>query len=178
MERSRRRHAMLLAMLAGLLPLTVFAVQAGPLVVWNATANTPVTYGACAVGREPEAPPRRRLRAVLARPAQHPAVRPTRLSATRHALLKRVAAVDRHAVRERAGKFSIEGRAIARTLPVGGRGRRLAAGTVCGNLPNGEIFVLIPRVPTSLDGRDLGLTPIRAVIGRVTPLWLPGGRPR
>ena len=55
---------MLLAMLAGLLPLTVFAVQAGPLVVWNATANTPVTYGACAVGREPEAPPRRRLRAV------------------------------------------------------------------------------------------------------------------
>ena len=33
---------MLLAMLAGLLPLTVFAVQAGPLVVWNATASTPV----------------------------------------------------------------------------------------------------------------------------------------
>ncbi len=61
---------MLLAMLAGLLPLTVFAVQAGPLVVWNATASTPVTCGACAVGREPEAPPRRRLRAVLARPAQ------------------------------------------------------------------------------------------------------------
>ena len=33
---------MLLAMLAGLLPLAASAVQARPLVVWNATASTPV----------------------------------------------------------------------------------------------------------------------------------------
>nr|MBW4093685.1 conjugal transfer protein TraF [Pseudomonadota bacterium] len=48
----------------------------------------------------------------------------------------------------------------------------LAAWSGCGRLPNGEIFVLIPSVPTSLDGRYFGPTPIRAVIGRVTPLWL------
>jgi len=41
-ERSRRRHANLLALLAGLLLLAASAVQARPLVVWNATASTPV----------------------------------------------------------------------------------------------------------------------------------------
>jgi len=38
--------------------------------------------------------------------------------------------------------------------------------------------MLIPSVPTALDGRYLEPRPIRAVIGRVTPLWLPGGRTR
>ena len=85
---------------------------------------------------------------------------------------------DRRSACERDGELSIDGRAIARALPVDGRGRRLAAWSGCGRLPNGEIFVLIPSVPTSLDGRYFGPTPIRAVIGRVMPLWLPGGRTR
>ena len=79
---------------------------------------------------------------------------------------------------EREGRVSIDGRTAAHALPVDGRGRRLIAWSGCGRLPNGEIFVLIPSVPTSLDGRYFGPTPIRAVIGRVAPLWLPGRRTR
>ena len=75
-------------------------------------------------------------------------------------------------------EVSIDGRTVARALPVDGRGRTLAAWSGCGRLPTGEIFVLIPSVPTSLDGRYFGPTAIRAVIGRVTPLWLPGRRTR
>ena len=69
MKRDRRkRHAMLLAMLAGLLLLAASAVQARPLVVWNATASTPVGVWRVLPAAS-RAPPRRQLRAVLARPA-------------------------------------------------------------------------------------------------------------
>ena len=43
MKRDRRnRRAVLLGMMAGLLLLAASAVQARPLVVWNATASTPI----------------------------------------------------------------------------------------------------------------------------------------
>ena len=93
-------------------------------------------------------------------------------------LLKRIAAVAGQTVCECDGAVSINGRTIARALPVDERGRRMAAWRGCGRLPNGEIFVLIRGAPTSLDRRYFGPTPIRAVIGRVTPLWPPGRRTR
>ena len=176
MKRNRRnRHAVLLSMLAGLLLLAGSAVQARPLVVWNATASTPVGLLPAAsrkhlrVGDYVLLWPNRRSAQLFARRGYLPRGVP---------LLKRVAAVAGQAVCERDGEVSINGRTIARALPVDGRGRSLAAWSGCGRLPNGEIFVLIPSVPTSLDGRYFGPTPIRAVIGRVTPLWLPGGRTR
>ena len=179
MKRDRRnRHAVLLAMLAGLLLLAAAAVQARPLVVWNATASTPVglwhvlpaaSLKHLRVGDYVLFWPGRRSAQLFARRGYLPRGVP---------LLKRVVAVAGQTVCERDGEVSIDGRAVARALPVDGRGRRLAAWSGCGRLPNGEIFVLIPSVPTSLDGRYFGPTPIRTVIGRVTPLWLPGGRTR
>ena len=179
MKRNRRkRHAVLLGMLAGLLLVAASAVQARPLVVWNATASTPV-----GLWRVLSAASRKHLRVgdyVLFWPNR----RSARLFARRGylplgvPLLKRVAAVAGQAVCERDGKVSVDGRTVARALPVDGRGRRLAAWSGCGRLPNDEIFVLIPSVPTSLDGRYFGPTPIRTVIGRVTSLWLPGGQTR
>ena len=177
-RRLQRRRALLLAMLTGLLLLAASAVLARPLVVWNATASTPV-----GLWRVLPAASRKRLRVgdyVLFWPDR----RNAQLFARRGylplgvPLLKRVAAVAGQTVCERDGEVSIDGRAVARALPVDGRGRSLAAWSGCGRLPTGEIFVLIPSVPTSLDGRYFGPTPIRAVIGRVTPLWLPGGRTR
>ena len=169
---------MLLAMLAGLLLLAASEVRARPLVVWNATASTPV-----GLWRVLPAASRKHLRV-----ADYVLFWPDRRSAQLFArrgylprdvpLLKRVAAVAGQAVCERDGEVAVDGCAVARALPVDGSGRRLAAWSGCGRLPNGEIFVLIPSVPTSLDGWYFGPTPIRAVIGRVTPLWLPGGRTR
>ncbi|WP_287849674.1 S26 family signal peptidase [Acidiphilium sp.] len=179
MTRNRRsRHAVLLAMLAGLVLLAASALQARPLVVWNATASTPV-----GLWRVLPAASRMHLRV-----GDYVLFWPDRRSAQMFArrgylprgvpLLKRVAAVAGQTVCEQDGEVSIDGRAIARALPVDGRGRRLAAWSGCGRLPNGEIFVLIPTVPASLDGRYFGPTPIRAVIGRATPLWLPAGQRR
>ena len=174
----RNRHVVLLAMLAGLLLVAASAVQARPLVVWNATASTPI-----GLWRVLPAASRKHLRV-----GDYVLFWPNRRSATLFArrgylprgvpLLKRVAAVVGQTVCERDREVSIDGRAIAHALPVDGRGRSLAAWSGCGRLPNGEIFVLIPSVPTSLDGRYFGPTPIRAVIGRVAPLWLPGERTR
>ena len=177
-RRLERRRAVLLAMLAGLFVLAVSVVQARPLVVWNATASTPI-----GLWRVLPAASRKHLRVgdyVLFWPDR----RSTRIFARRGylprgvPLLKRVAAIAGQVVCERDGAVSINGRIVARALPVDGRGRSLAAWSGCGRLPTGDIFVLIPSVPTSLDGRYFGPTPIRAVIGRVTPLWLPRGRTR
>ena len=95
-----------------------------------------------------------------------------------HALLKRVAAVAGQTVCERDREVSIDGRTIARTLPVDGRGHRLAALSGCGRLLDGEILVLTPSVPTAIDGRHFEPRPIRAVNGHGTPLWLPEERTR
>ena len=177
-RRLQRRRTALLAMLAGLLLLAASAVQARPLVVWNATASTPVglwhvlpaaSRKHLRVGDYVLFWPDRRSAQLFARHGYLPRGVP---------LLKRVAAVAGQTVCERDREVSIDGRAVARALPVDGRGRRLAAWSGCGRLPNNEIFVLIPSVPTSLDGRYFGPTPIRAVIGRVTPLWLPGRQTR
>ena len=169
---------MLLAMLADLFLLAASAGQARLLIVWNATASTPI-----GLWRVPPAVSRKHLRV-----GDYVLFWPDRRSAQLFArrgylprgvpLLKRVAAVAGQTVCERDGEVSIDGRAVARALPVDGRGRTLAAWSGCGRLPTGEIFVLIPSVPTSLHGRYFGPTPIRAVIGRVTPLWLPGRRTR
>ena len=179
MKRDRRnRHTAFLAMLAGLLLLAASAVQARPLVVWNATASTPI-----GLWRVLPAASRKHLRV-----GDYVLFWPDRRSAQLFArrgylprgvpLLKRIAAVAGQTVCERDREVSIDGRTVARALPADGRGRRLAPWRGCGRLPNGEIFVLIPSVPTSLDGRYFGPTPIRAVIGRVTPLWLPGRQTR
>ena len=169
---------MLFAMLTGLLLLAASAVQARPLVVWNATASTPV-----GLWRVLPAATRKHLRV-----GDYVLFWPDRRSVQQFArrgylprgvpLLKRVAAVAGQTVCERDHEVSVDGRAIAHALAVDGRGRKLVAWSGCGRLPTGEIFVLIPSVPTSLDGRYFGPTPIRAVIGRVTPLWLPGRRTR
>ena len=169
-----RRRSVLFVMLAVLLLLVASALHARPLVVWNATASTPVGLWLVL-----PAASRKRLRVgdyVLFRPDR----RSARLFARRGylprgvPLLKRVAATAGQSVCERDGEVSIDGHAVAHALPVDGRRRRLTAWSGCGRLPNGEIFVLIPSVPTSLDGRYFGPTPLHAVIGRVTPLWLPG----
>jgi hypothetical protein len=63
-------------------------------------------------------------------------------------LLKRVAAVAGQTVCERDSEVSIDGGAVADALPVDGRGHKITPWSGCGKLSNGEIFMLIPCVPT------------------------------
>lgn len=51
------------------------------------------------------------------------------------------------------------------------RGRPLPVWQGCRRIADGDIFVMNPDVPDSLDGRYFGPLPERAVIGKATPLY-------
>lgn len=152
------------------------AVDAQPVLVWNATASAPIgLYRVRPVGDRPL-----RIGAlVLIRPDAANA----RLYAERGylplgvTLLKRVVAVAGQSVCERDGVLSIDERHVADALPTDGQGRPLVAWSGCRPLRDGEVFVLMATVLASLDGRYFGPTPVRSVVGRATPLWIAGEHP-
>ncbi|MBH5384993.1 S26 family signal peptidase [Bradyrhizobium diversitatis] len=50
-------------------------------------------------------------------------------------------------------------------------GRPLPRWSGCSTLQPGEIFLMNPTVPDSLDGRYFGLLPVTSIVGRAVPLW-------
>jgi conjugative transfer signal peptidase TraF len=165
---------LLVGVIVGLVLMAASALHARPLIVWNATASTPIglwhvlprsSRDHLRVGDYVLFWPDRRSAILFANRDYLPLGVP---------LLKRVAAVAGQTVCERDGRVSIDGHHVADALKRDGRGRRLVAWTGCGPLRSDSIFVLIPNVPTSLDGRYFGPTPISSIIGRVIPLWTPG----
>jgi conjugative transfer signal peptidase TraF len=86
-------------------------------------------------------------------------------------LLKRVAALGGMRVCEHGGDVIIEGRHVANALPTDGRGRPMTAWSGCRALSDSEFFALNADVPTSLDGRYFGPSPLSSVIGRAIPVW-------
>ena len=51
------------------------------------------------------------------------------------------------------------------------RGRDLPDWQGCRTLATGEVFLMNPGVPNSLDGRYFGPLPASSIVGRATPLW-------
>lgn len=51
------------------------------------------------------------------------------------------------------------------------RGRDLPDWQGCRTLATGEVFLMNPGVPNSLDGRYFGPLPTSSIVGRATPLW-------
>lgn len=163
------RWRVLLATALGTLGVIAAGQDARPAIVWNATASAPrgfyrvVAADRISVGD-----------LVLIRPDPARA----RLFADRGylpigvPLLKRVAAVAGQKVCKVAGRVSIDGVHRADALARDGQGRPLVAWSGCRRLATGEIFVLVPDVPASLDGRYFGPTPLSAVIGRALPVWI------
>jgi type IV secretory pathway protease TraF len=86
-------------------------------------------------------------------------------------LLKRVGALGGLRVCEYAGDVTIEGRHVAKALPIDERGRPMTPWSGCRALNHGEFFALNADVPTSLDGRYFGPSLLSAVVGRATPVW-------
>jgi conjugative transfer signal peptidase TraF len=170
MARSRLL-AVMMAGVAVLLGATFMA--ASPRLVWNATASMPL-------GLYRVIPPSdiRRGDLVLIRPD----AASSRLYADRGylprgvPLLKRIAATGGQIVCEQNGRISIDDHHVADALAADGKGRPLRAWEGCRTLAADEMFVLLPEVPTSLDGRYFGPTPIASVVGRAVPLWVQTGR--
>ena len=86
-------------------------------------------------------------------------------------LLKRVGALGGMRVCEHGGIVTIEGRQVANALPIDGRGRPMTSWSGCRALSDREFFALNADVPTSLDGRYFGPSPLSSALGRAIPVW-------
>lgn len=145
------------------------AVPVAPRLLWNSTASVPVGLyrlraedglhvGDLAALRLPD-----RLALLLSQRGYLPFGVP---------LLKPVAALPGQTVCRANGSITIDGRPVGDTLTNDHRGRPLPVWQGCHRLMRGEIFVMNPAEPRSLDGRYFGPLPVSTVMGRAIPIWV------
>ena len=139
-----------------------------PRLVWNATASAPVGLyrvepawdlrrGDFVFARLPDA-----ARQLAAARDYLPADVP---------LVKRVAAMTGDTVCREQARVTINGIAVATALRVDSQGRSLPHWSGCETLGQWEVFLLIPEVQDSFDGRYFGPIATSAIIGKLVPLW-------
>lgn len=169
---TRRRYVMATAIAASAFAAAFVAIAVAdplPRVIWNASASAPV--GLYRIYPESD-PPTRALVAVAP---------PERLSRWLSArgylpegvpLLKHVAARAGQRVCRFGAVVSVDARRVAIARVADSRGRPLPVWQGCRTLRSGELLLLNPAHPDSLDGRYFGPLPASAVIGRATPLHL------
>ncbi|NHN86224.1 conjugal transfer protein TraF [Acetobacter musti] len=145
-------------------------IHVAPRLLWNETASVPVGLyrvrpgsalhvGDIAAIRLPD-----RLALLLAKRGYLPFGVP---------LLKPVAALPGQDVCRVKNTISIDGVHAGDARDSDHRGRPLPVWQGCHRLAPGEIFVMNPAEPRSLDGRYFGPLPAASVIGRAVPLWFP-----
>lgn len=169
---TRRRYVMATAIAASAFAAAFTAVAVAdplPRVIWNASASAPIgLYRIHPEGDPPTgaliaiAPPERLAHWLSARGYLPEGV----------PLLKHVAAKAGQRICRAGVVLSVDGQPVAIARARDGRGRPLPVWQGCHTLRPGELFLLNPSIPDSLDGRYFGPLPTSAVIGRATPLWL------
>lgn len=143
-----------------------------PRLIWNETASVPVGLyrlhadhalhvGDLVAVRLPE-----REAMLLARRGYLPSGVP---------LLKPVAALRGQSVCRIGVHVTVDGKPAGDAQSGDHWGRPLPVWQGCRHLASGEVFVMNPAEPHSLDGRYFGPLPVSTVIGRATPVWLPSG---
>lgn len=85
-------------------------------------------------------------------------------------LLKRVAATTGDEICASGTTISVNGTALAERLVADSQGRAMPSWDGCHRLRD-EVFLLLPEVPSSFDGRYFGAIPRASVIGKAIPLW-------
>lgn len=150
--------------------LCAAVLQPPPLLFWNASASTPIGLYRISPWRTGDvgdlvaiAPP-----APLARWLADRRYLPLGVP-----LLKYVAAKSGQRICRAGAVLSIDGRPVAVARPRDRQGRPLPVWQGCRVLKPGELLLLNPAHPGSLDGRYFGPLPASAVIGRAAPLYLP-----
>ncbi len=166
----RRRAAAVAAMLAGLGLIAVPAVASWqPRIIWNASASVPlglyaatpagaIAYGDLVLVRPPET-----LAAFLAERGYVARGVP---------LLKHVAALPPQVVCAEGTAITIDGETVAHRRMADGLGRVLPTWHSCHRLESGEVFLLNPAEPDSLDGRYFGPLPRTSIVARLLPVWI------
>ena len=165
--RPLRFASVVIALLSGALGWPIVAAPR-PLLVWNASASTPV--GLYAIGSPSD------LRVGDYVVARQP-VATRRLAAARHylpanvPLVKRVAAIPGDRVCALGQDISINGFWVAERRVADAPGRRMPWWSGCIQLRQGAHFLLLADEPASFDGRYFGPTERKLIIGKAHLLW-------
>lgn len=139
-----------------------------PRLIWNATASTPTgLYALRPVGhlrvlelvalRAPEP-----IASYLADGGYLPKGVP---------LLKHVMAVSGQTVCRTGDAITVDRVHVAEARDRDHLGRSLPRWSGCHVLSGGEVFLMNPTVPDSLDGRYFGPLPVTSIVARAVPVW-------
>jgi conjugative transfer signal peptidase TraF len=138
-----------------------------PRLIWNVSASVPI--GLYALHRT-DGPPLGSLVAIMP-PEPLAGWLATRGYLPRNVpLMKHVAAKAGQRVCRIGAHVSVDGRIIGEALERDSSGRLLPVWKGCRTLRTGELFLMNPAVPDSLDGRYFGPLSVTTIIGRATPL--------
>jgi conjugative transfer signal peptidase TraF len=86
-------------------------------------------------------------------------------------LLKPVIALEGQTVCRDGSLITIDGRAVGAAQARDHSGRPLPVWEGCRVIGEGEVFLMNPAEPASLDGRYFGPIPVSAIAGCAEPLW-------
>ena len=143
-------------------------LRPAPLLLWNASASVPIGLyavrpaGSLAAGELVAVAPPPGLASFLAARGYLPVGVP---------LLKHIAALPGQIVCRAADKIAVDGDAIGAVLERDHLGQPLPDWRGCVILAEGEVFLMNPAAPDSLDGRYFGPLPATTIVGRAVPLW-------
>lgn len=143
-------------------------VQWSPRVLWNASASVPVGLyrlllaDVVTVGD---------LVAVQPPPALADFLEPRGYLPRGVPLLKHVVALEGALVCRSGDRITVDHRRLGYAHAQDRNGRDLPIWQGCHRLGTGEVFLMNPEAPDSLDGRYFGPLPRTAITARLTPLW-------
>ncbi|GBQ88526.1 S26 family signal peptidase [Asaia krungthepensis] len=86
-------------------------------------------------------------------------------------LMKHVAALPGQRVCRYGNTVTVDAVPLGDALDHDRRGRELPVWQGCQRIADGQVFLMNPTVPDSLDGRYFGPIPARTVIGKAKPLY-------
>jgi conjugative transfer signal peptidase TraF len=171
----RWRAAPVAAMLIGLGLITIPAVAGWqPRIIWNASASVPLgLYSVTPAGTIAHDD------LVLVRPPETLAafLAERGYVARGVPLLKHVAALPPQEVCAEGTAITVDGGAVALRRAADRLGRVLPSWHGCHTLEPGEVFLLNPAEPDSLDGRYFGPLPRTSIVARLRPVWITGRGP-
>jgi conjugative transfer signal peptidase TraF len=154
------------------LTLAPLIASPAPMLLWNATASTPVglyrllPLGVLHDGELVAAMPPEPIASFLARGGFLP---------RRALLLKHVAALAGQTVCRTGNIVTIDGKAAGVALDRDHLDRPLPRWSGCRTLARGEVFLMNRAVPDSLDGRYFGPFPAASIIGQAVPVRIEHG---
>jgi conjugative transfer signal peptidase TraF len=173
--RRKPRAAPVVAMLAGLGLIAVPTVVGWqPPIIWNASASVPLglylsaTADRIALGDLVLVRPTETLAAFLAERGYVARGVP---------LLKHVAALPPQVLCAEGAAITVDGETVAHRRMADRLGRVLPTWHGCHRLEPGEVFLLNPVEPDSLDGRYFGPLPRTNIVARLRPVWITGRGP-